>query len=91
MRRTLNVLNLSKTELVNVVSKELQVVKGGTVIVRNINSATEAERVARLAMKHGWAVGCKKRDKSFILIISKGVFNKSPVYAYRKSASEFAN
>ena len=77
MRKTLNAINLSASDLERAVSRELEQVSGGTVIVRNISSAASAEKVARLAMRGGWDVGCCKKGNSFLVTLSKGFYDRS--------------
>lgn len=86
MRKTLNALNLSTSDLERAVNRELEQIGAGTVIVRNVNSAASAERVARLAMREGWDVGCTKKGKYFLVTLSKGTLDKS-----LKNASGFYN
>lgn len=73
MRVTLNAINLDMSGLQHRVSRELDQVKGGTVLVRNVNNAVTVERVARLAMKKGWDVGCSKHGNYFLVILSKNI------------------
>lgn len=77
MRITLDALNLSMSELQYRANRELETVKGGTLVVRNVKDAASAERVARLAMKKGWDVGCSKKGNYFLLILSKNMRNSS--------------
>jgi len=87
VRKTLNAINLSTRDLERAVSRELEQVSGGTVIIRNINRAASAEKVARLAMRDGWDVGCCKKGNSFLVTLSKGFYDKSKL----KHASGYAN
>lgn len=88
MRRTLNAINLSTSDVERVVRRELERAGGGTVIIRNVSTAASAERIARLAMANGWDVGCSKKDKYFLVTLSKGIFDRKQRL---KSASGFAN
>jgi hypothetical protein len=87
VRKTLNAINLSASDLERAVSRELEQVNGGTVIVRNIGNAASAEKVARLAMGSGWDVGCCKKGKSFLVTLSRGYLDKNKL----KNASGFLN
>lgn len=81
VRVTLNAVNLAPRDLEVVVRRELQKVRGGTVIIRNINGAAAAERVARLAMKHGWDVGCSKKGQHFLVVLYKGMLKNASGFA----------